>query len=694
MSTPTRQPNRLHQETSPYLQQHAYNPVDWHAWNNEAISLARELDRPIFLSIGYSACHWCHVMEHESFEDETIAALMNDYFVNIKVDREERPDLDQIYMNSVMALTGRGGWPMSVFLTCELKPFYGGTYWPPQSRMGMPGFVDIVEQVHQAWLTRRERVQHTSEELTNAIVNMGQPQGSQTDINVELLQHAETKLMDAIDTTHGGFGPAPKFPHSMDLRLLLRLARRFEHDETRDAVCFTLNKMAQGGIYDQIGGGFHRYATDAIWLVPHFEKMLYDNALLVPLYLEAFQATGDSYFRQTVADTLDYVLREMTQPGGGFYSTQDADSEHVEGKFFVWDRESIRQELDAEEFAVCEACYNLAPQGNWEGHIILTLRQTLTAAAESLGREPSEIATVLNESRRKLFLARQKRIAPDRDDKILVGWNGLMISAMAQAYQVLRDERYRTAATEAVDFIFAKLHDKSDGLLHVYKDGQAKITAFLDDYAALLDGLIDVYQATFDAQYIDRACQLADEMVARFYDESDGGFFYTANDHEQLITRNKDSQDNAMPSGNSLAAGALSRLARISGRSDFETKAIQTLELLSGQLALMPMSGGQALMAVDFLLDEACEFVIVDGDKATDTALCLQEIHTHFLPNKVILRHNASVTDDEIPASLQNLLTGKASQSSQPTIYICQRGTCAQPIVGIDKLRSALQQLL
>jgi uncharacterized protein len=683
-------PNRLANETSPYLRQHAGNPVDWYPWGDEALRAAREQDRPIFLSIGYSACHWCHVMEHESFENDEIAGLMNRWFVSVKVDREERPDLDQIYMNAVIALSGRGGWPMSVFLTPDLKPFFGGTYWPPDSRMGMPGFRDVLAKVAEAWESNRDRVLQGADELTQAVVQMGGPVGERGEPAEDLLRNAMNALLRSADRQHGGFGGAPKFPHPMDLRLLLHCWKRFGNDDALSVVRMSLDKMARGGIYDHLGGGFHRYSTDAHWLVPHFEKMLYDNALLVPVYLEVHQATGDDDFARVVCETLDYVLREMTSPEGGFYSTQDADSEGVEGKFFVWSEDEIVQHLGSDDARLFNYCYDVTPRGNWEGHNILNRVKTHAQAAKMLGVAEDELSQVLHRCREKLLAVRSQRVAPGRDEKVLVSWNGLMIAALSRGAQALGEPRYADAARNAADFLLQNLRDESGRLRHGWKDGRATLNGYLDDYACLIDGLVELHQTVFDPRYLDEAAALAGTMRARFYDETDGGFFYTSDDHERLIARYKDSQDNATPSGNAMAATALLKLARITACGEFEELAVRTLETLAGQLEQHPMSSGQALLAVDFLLGPTKEIVIVDGDDPEEVAAVTAAVHSVYVPNHVIVRRPGGTSDDDLPTSLRTLLQGKHARDGQTTVYVCERGVCHDPAVGLAEVRSAL----
>ena len=684
----SRPANRLLHETSPYLQQHAYNPVDWYPWGPEALTRARELDRPIFLSVGYSACHWCHVMEHESFENESIARLMNELFINIKVDREERPDLDQIYMNAVQLMTRRGGWPMSVFLTPDLKPFFGGTYWPPEARMGMPGFRDILQKVSEAWAHRRSDVERGAGELTDAVRQMGTIRAEAADLNDVLLRRAVQNLIGLTDRRHGGFGSAPKFPHAMDLRLLLRGWKRFGNDEALAMARLTLDKMAAGGIYDHLGGGFHRYSTDERWLVPHFEKMLYDNALLVPVYAEAYQATGDPNYARVVRETLDYVLREMTQPQGGFYSTQDADSEGIEGKFFVWSEAEIVHVLGEADAHVFNYCYDVTERGNWEEQNILNRPKTATQAAAVLKVPEEELEQTLARCRAKLFEVRSRRITPGRDDKVLVSWNGMMLSAFAIGAQVLDDKRYLQAACEAADFLLSTLLAENGSLRHSFKDGQARFNGFLDDYACLIDGLVDVYQASFEPGYLESAIALAEKMRELFEDSQEEGFFYTPADHEQLIARNKDNHDGSTPSGNSMAATALLRLGRLCGRRDFEEKGLRTLDYLSGVISEMPTASGQALLALDFLLGPTREIAIVDGANADENNDVLRALHRRFMPNKVIARRTTS--DATISPAIDPLLKGKTSRAGKTTIYICEHGTCGLPVVGVAGLESAL----
>jgi uncharacterized protein YyaL (SSP411 family) len=688
-STSKHAANRLAHETSPYLLQHAHNPVDWFPWGDEAFEKARAEDKPVFLSVGYSACHWCHVMERESFENESIAAVLNEKYVSIKVDREERPDVDQIYMAAVQAMTQRGGWPMSVFLTPDRQPFFGGTYWPPTSRMGMRGFHEILQLLDEYWRTRRGDVLASAESLTSAVERMSAIEFEPSDLNVETLRNAMQSIVHSADRREGGFGGAPKFPHPMDLRVLLRCAQRFGDEDAMAVARLTLDKMANGGIYDHLGGGFHRYSTDARWLVPHFEKMLYDNALLVPAYLEAFQIQKKPDDARVVRETLDYILREMTSSEGPFYSTQDADSEGEEGRFFVWQEAEIDSLLGPEESRLFKYAYDVTPGGNWEGSTILNRPKTTEQSAAVLQIDPSELEQRLAAARAILFDSRSHRIAPGRDDKMLASWNGLMIAAMAKAARVLNEPRYAACAERAANFILKSMRDESGRLLHTYKDGRARFPAYLDDYGCLIDGLIELYQATFNGRWMDDALELADRMVRDFTDPENGGFYYTAVDHEQLIARTKDVQDNATPSGNGMAAYALLRLGRLASRDDLEEAGYKTLQSVSGLLNEHPRAAGQSLLALDFHLGPSQEVVIVDGAKPAEGESLLKVINDRFLPNALVIK--ASL--ENVVARLNTHFADRTSIGNRATAYVCERGACQSPTNSADVLSSQLDAL-
>jgi uncharacterized protein YyaL (SSP411 family) len=682
--------NRLARETSPYLRQHAHNPVDWYPWGPEALARARQLDRPIFLSIGYSACHWCHVMEHESFENEEIARLLNEHFVPIKVDREERPDLDQVYMAAVQMLTGQGGWPMSVFLTPDLRPFTGGTYFPPDDRYGRPGFKRVLLTLIDWWRTRRGEIDRAAGDLTDHLQGLGRLPAGEGDLGPDLLRRAADGLARAFDSRYGGFGAAPKFPHPMDLRVLLRAWARFGDEQALHMVRVTLDHMAMGGIYDHLGGGFARYSTDARWLVPHFEKMLYDNALLTPCYLEAHQATGEGSYREVVEETLDWVLREMTSPEGPFYSTLDADSEGEEGKFYVWTRAEIEQVLGPADAAVFKAVYGVEADGNWEeGKNILHRVKTHAQYARLHNLSEPELRALLARCRQKLFEARGRRVRPGLDDKALTSWNGLMIGALANASAVLERPDWTAAARRAADFILTRMRTADGRLLRTWSvGGEPKLNAYLEDYAYLLDGLGSLYEATFEPRWVEASLDLARVMVDQFWDEAEGGFFYTGRDHEALIARTKDPHDNATPSGNAMAVTVLLRLVKLTGRGDLLEKAEATLRLYRGLLSSHPLSAGQMLIALDFRLGPVEEVAVVGDPAAEDTRRVLRAARAGFHPRRVLALQPPS-GDTRSLEELVPLLTGKTAGGAVTT-YVCQNFTCQAPLVGAEAAEKAL----
>jgi uncharacterized protein YyaL (SSP411 family) len=680
--------NRLLHETSPYLRQHAHNPVDWFPWGDEALKRARTLDRPIFLSVGYSACHWCHVMEHESFEDPEVGRLLNDNFVSIKVDREERPDVDQVYMSAVQLLTQHGGWPMSVFLTPDLKPFFAGTYFPPDDRYGgqLPSFKRVLHSIIQAWQDRRPEIEAHAGQLTDQVQLMGRIEADAAELNAGLLRQAAARLQRSFDATFGGFGQAPKFPHTMDLQVLLRAWKRFGDDDALDMVCKTLNGMAMGGLYDHLGGGFHRYSTDRRWLVPHFEKMLYDNALLTTVFLEGFQATSNPVYRDVAEETLGYVLREVTSPEGPFYSTQDADSEGEEGKFYVWSAAEVRQVLGDDLFKTFAAVYDVTDEGNWEGRNILNRGRTYTQDAALLGLEEPELRCRLDEARRKLYEVRSRRVWPGRDEKVLTSWNGLMIAALARAAQALDISRYAEAATRAADFLLMRLRRPDGRLLRTWSAGaEPKLNGYLEDYAFLLDGLVALYEATFAPRWITAALELATVLIDQFWDPAEGGFFYTGRDHEKLIARTKEAQDSSLPSGNGMAATALLRLAQLTGRAELREKALTTLTRVSGLVAQAPQATGQLLLALDFHLGPVQEFAVVGNPAVPETQEVLRAIHQGFRPNKVV-----ALRGPEAEPAIA-LLADRPARGGVTT-YICENFTCQAPLVGAAAVQNALSE--
>ena len=685
-------PNQLAGESSPYLLQHQDNPVDWHPWAPQALERSRVEEKPIFLSIGYSACHWCHVMEHESFEDEEIAAFLNEHFISIKVDREERPDLDQIYMHAVTGLTGHGGWPMSVFLTPDLQPFHGGTYWPPRPSRGMPGFLQVLDAVNNVWNSERERAVQIASQLTEHLQNVGRVEPTAGVLRPELLGAAETSLRRSFDFAHGGFGGAPKFPHPMDLQALLRVWRRNESTGALEMVRLNLDKMAAGGIYDHLAGGFARYSVDERWLVPHFEKMLYDNALLAGCYLDATLATGDQRYGHVARETLDYILNYMTDAEGGFHSTEDADSEGVEGKFYVWTPAEIREVLGeslADKFCYV---YDVSDQGNFEDSNILNLPKTVEQCAALRGWDVNELVQELGEARPKLLAVRDQRIRPGKDDKVLVSWNGLMIDSMARAAGILNDNRYLDAATRAADFIQRSMRRDDGRLLHSWRHGVARLDAYLDDYTCLANGLVTLYEAGFEERWIDEAVRLADTVLEHFRDDDEGGFFFTADDHEQLISRNKDLQDSSVPSGNSMAALMLLRLGRLCGRVDYVEAAEETLAMAVGLMERHPNATGQMLCALDMYLGPTPEIVILGDVSQPETADTLANLRRRFVPNKVVACRAGANTAEASPA-LEPIFHGKQVDGAGPTVFICQDFACQSPAVGKQEALAAWNDL-
>ncbi len=695
-TTTHRYTNRLIGETSPYLRQHAHNPVDWYPWGPEALARARAEDRPILLSVGYSACHWCHVMAHESFEDPETAALMNELFVNVKVDREERPDIDAIYMEAVQAMTQHGGWPMTVFLTPDGKPFYGGTYFPPEPRYGMPGFRQLLLAIADAWRNRRRELELAGERLAELLQRTATLAPADVTLTPALLEQARQGMLRSHDPVEGGFGTAPKFPQPMNLDFLLQTYLHTGDQATLRAVVLTLHKMAAGGIYDQLGGGFHRYSTDELWLVPHFEKMLYDNAQLARVYLHAWQVTGDALFRRIVEETLDYVRREMTSPEGGFYSTQDADSEGHEGKFFLWTPAEVKALLGEEDGRLFCACYGVTERGNFReggpGASILHVARPVEAVAHALGVSVERLTAVVERGRAILFAARERRVHPGRDEKILAEWNGLMIHAFAEAGVVLARPDYIAAAERAAGFVLAHMSQwQSEAgdvrLWHTYKDGQARLNGYLEDYAAVALGLIALYQATFRLEWLQAARALAEVVLARFADEAGAGFFQTSDDHEQLIARRKDFVDNATPAGNSLAAELLLRLGKLLDRPDYTAAAVETLRLLAAAMAQQPLAFGRLLAALDFYLNPGHEIAIIGEPGAAETAALLAEVRQRYLPNSVVA---CAAAHDATAQATIPLLAGRAALADRATAYVCRNYACRLPVVEPTALAAQL----
>ena len=648
-------PNRLAQETSPYLLQHRDNPVDWFPWGEEALARAREEDKPLLVSIGYSACHWCHVMERESFEDEATAAYMNEHFVCVKVDREERPDVDAIYMDACQAMTGHGGWPLNAFVTPEQVPFYTGTYFPPEQRHGMPSWRRVLEAVSEAWRDRRDEIRAGGERIVDRLQGGAALAPSDEPIDPRGLDAAVTTLAGYYDAARGGFGGAPKFPPSSAIEFLLR------RGET-DMSAGTLRAMASGGIYDQVGGGFARYAVDANWLVPHFEKMLYDNALLARAYLHGWLVTGDPLLRTVCEQTLDWALREMRAPEGGFYCALDADSEGEEGRFYVWSLEQLRDALGADaETAI--AYFGATEHGNFEGRNILV----------RAGAEPERLEDI----RRRLYDVRTQRVWPALDDKRLTAWNALMVAALAEAGAMLERPDYLDAARACAGFLLSEMRDEQGRLLRSYKDGHARLNAYLEDHAFLLEALLVLYEASFESHWFRAARELADAMIERFADDERGGFFETASDHERLLARRKDLEDNPIPAGNSSAAYGLLRLAALTGAGEYEARAVGVLRLLHELAPEHPLAFGHLLQATDFHLGAVKQVALVGEGRAALERV----VRSRFRPHIVL----AGGEPGGVP-----LLEGRDPVAGRAAAYVCERFACKRPVTETSDLELML----
>ena len=677
--------NRLAREKSPYLLQHQFNPVDWHSWGEEAFAAARKQNRPIFLSIGYSTCHWCHVMERESFENQGVAQFLNEHFISIKVDREERPDVDKIYMTFVQATTGQGGWPLTAFLTPDLKPFFGGTYFPPASHSGRPGFLQLLQRIHELWSTRRDDLSQSAREIHEQLeqATTASSKGSGAALSTDTLRRAGLQFKAGYDRQHGGFGSAPKFPQPSQPRLLLRYARRFKDEEASWMVLQTCERMAAGGIHDQLGGGFARYSVDAQWLVPHFEKMLYDNAQLAQLYLDAFVVSGDARHADVARDILDYVLRDMTHADGGFYSAEDADSEGHEGKFYCWTKPELSKLLAPEEFNVATRYFGITEHGNFVDHSHpqpLTGQNVLSIADPAL---ESADAGLLAAAKAKMQAARSKRIRPHLDDKVLASWNGLMLGALARGSVILGERRYREAAERNLAFLQARLWDaQSQTLYHRWRDGERDSVQLLEGYAYLLSGVIDLYEATLRTGYLDFGLALAGSLLERFYDRENGGFWQTAAGASDLILRVKDDYDGAEPSGNSVACLAFLKLGQISGRTELIDAAQKTLQLFSARLQQLPQALPYMLQALDFSLQEPVRAVVAGPAGAPPTDDLLKAIHSVYQPNKVVLGNSGPV--EPFGATLPAPKGG--------VVYLCTGTACLPPTNDLPTIQNMLHQ--
>ncbi len=669
-------PNRLAKEASLYLRQHAGNPVDWYPWGEEAVAKARGEDKPILLSIGYSACHWCHVMAHESFENDIIARLMNDNFVNIKVDREERPDIDAIYMEAVQSISGSGGWPLTVFLTPDGKPFFGGTYFPPEDRQGLPGFNRVLTAVIDAYKNRRDEIDQTSAQIMATLKR--NPNGDkQASLSVEILDEAYENLKSDFDWINGGFGTTPKFPQPMTLEFLLRYYRRTRDTEALQMATLALEKMANGGIYDQLGGGFHRYSTDDHWLVPHFEKMLYDNAQLSRFYFQTHLVTKRPEFRRIAEETLDYVLRDMTSPQGGFYSTQDADSEGVEGKYYLWTVKQITQILGDKVGRQVSEYYGLPDSGNQTSNILHSSRILM-----------AELPEEVKIARLSLLSHRQKRIQPARDEKIIASWNGLMLSSLAEAASVLGRSDYLGAAVAAGTFLISSMIT-GPYIRHIWYNGTSSVDGFLPDYSLVIDGFMKLHEATFNSKWLRQAINMAEVMVESFWNESSGMFFDTAKEHQELIVRPRILTDNSIPSGSSSAAQVLLKLSRITGREDFEKIASKSIRTVIDLCRQHPLSFSHWLCALDLYLSTPKEIAVIGVHDDENTKAMMRVINNTWMPNKVL----AACEPQDSALSGLPIFEGKHAIDNNTTIFVCKRFTCRSPATNPKELNAQLAEL-
>ncbi len=689
-SNTIRKANRLALEKSPYLLQHARNPVDWYPWGSEAFEKAKREDKPVFLSSGYSTCHWCHVMEKESYEDEEVAELMNEVFVSIKIDREERPDIDGIYMKVCQAMTGSGGWPLNIIMTPDKKPFFAGTYIPKESRYGRTGMLELIPEIRDIWKKKRGEAESLAAQV---ISSLSEEQEAGEELREDVLHTAYEQLLEAFDEQHGGFGGAPKFPTPHNLTFLLRYWKRTGDMMALRMVERTLTAMSMGGIYDHAGFGFHRYSTDARWLVPHFEKMLYDQALLAMAYTEAYQATGNQEFKRIACEVFTYVLRDMTSPEGGFYTGEDADSEGVEGKFYVWTENEIDSVL-GEDSELMKKVFGIDKYGNFReegkssGKNILYLSKTLPELAADLKLPADEIRRRVGDAKQKLFAAREKRVHPGKDDKVLADWNGLMIAALAKGAQAFDLPEYADAACRAADFILLRMRGKDGRLYHRYREGEPAVMAFLDDHAFLSWGLIELYEATFEVSYLKAALEITDKMIEQFWDKENHGLFFTADDAEELIFRKKEIYDGALPSGNSVVMLNLLRLGRMTAKPGLEDKAAQIGRAFSGTIWQAPRAYTQMMVALDFALGQTSEVVIAGDAGAEDTKYMLDALRREFIPGKVvILRHNE---EPEI-IGLAEYTRNFTSIDGKATAYVCRNYSCNLPVTDIEDMLDILR---
>jgi len=689
--------NRLIKEVSPYLLQHAGNPVDWYPWGSEAFQKAREENKPVFLSIGYSTCHWCHVMAHESFEDHTVAGLMNEVFISIKVDREERPDIDAIYMNVCQMMTGSGGWPLTIIMTPDKRPIFAATYIPKDGRFGRMGMLELIPHIKELWTVRHAELMKSANEITAALQQMS-PDAPGENLDEHSLNLAYEQLVMRFDEQHGGFGSAPKFPVPHNLSFLLRYWKRTGKEKALQIVEKTLNAMRSGGIYDHVGFGFHRYSTDAHWIVPHFEKMLYDQAMIAIAYIEAYQATGKEEYKKTAGEIFDYVSRYMTSPEGAFYSAEDADSEGQEGKFYLWTQEEIRQVLNDEEADLAINLFNIEEDGNYAEEVtggriganILHIKKSPEELSSNLGLSGQELQKRLEAIRLKLFAYREKRVHPGKDDKILTDWNGLMIAALSKGAQAFDEPGYAEAARRAADFILARMRTPDRRLLHRYRNDEAAILSYVNDYAFLIWGLLELYEASFNVRYLITALHLNKDFLEHFWDYDNGGFYSTPDDGEELLLRQKEIYDGAVPSGNSVAMLNLLRLGRITSNYEFEEKAARIGSAFSRDVKGSPAAYTQLMTALDFATGPSYEIVITGDSQAEDTGEMLKAIRKRFLPNKVVLLHPCETESPEI-LHIAGFVRDLTSIEGKATVYVCSDYKCNQATTDINKMLELLR---
>ncbi|TFH07564.1 MAG: thioredoxin domain-containing protein [Candidatus Thorarchaeota archaeon] len=690
--------NRLANEKSPYLLQHAENPVDWFTWNDEAFEKALTENKPIFLSIGYSTCHWCHVMAHESFEDEEVATLMNDAFVNIKVDREERPDIDGVYMQVAQMLTGRGGWPLTIIMTPNKKPFYAATYIPKESRYNMLGMKELVQRIKELWTTKQENIDEVITQIEEAL---SQPSkvGPTEDLTLDDLNLAYSQLSQRFDEKKGGFGPAPKFPSPHNLMLILRYWKRTRDERALYMVEKTLQEMRLGGFFDHLGFGFHRYSTDAEWLLPHFEKMLYDQAGLMMAYTEAYQITRKEEYADVVRGILEYVVRDLSSPDGAFYSAQDADSEGEEGKFYTWKKNEIEDVLEGEVASIFTHVYNVHEEGNFDdeatgkttGFNILHLKQKADIATDLTKMSREDLTILLDNARTKLFIQREKRVRPSLDDKILTDWNGFMIAALAKAAVAIGDEKIIEVAEKALSFILETMLDENRGLLHRYKDGDVAIGAFLDDYAYLIWALLEIYEATFKPEYLEQAKNLTDDLIKNFLDEEGGAFYFTSVEAEELLVRKKDAYDGAMPSGNSVAMYNLIRLARLLGENNYEDRATAIGNAFSMDIKRAPSAYSMMLLGLDFALGPSFEIVIAGNPEMDDTREMIEQVRKIFIPRKVVLLRGTQEQSKAI-TKLAPFTKFHEPLNDKATAHVCVDHNCRLPTTELSRMMELLDE--